>query len=166
MTSELLGPETLLDRALVATFGPVDPPVVEAIVDICNDAIAEVLGPSIMEILRADGRLIPLVAPWVADLARGLLMSSLRGPGQLSTSELLRLFGGTRLAECDIARCAQVIDLSTVLTLDRVLDHVLGEGAGAKDPSANDAAVQWLSPLQYGHRVHLTLELVRLLPTR
>lgn len=165
MTAELLRPEALLDQVLVATFGPIDASVVHAIVGICNDAIVEVLGTAIVEVLRTDVRRIPLVAPWVVDLARGLLMSSLRGPGQLSTSELLRLFGAGRLADCDIARCTQVIELSTVLTLDRVLDHVLGEGSTARDPSVNDAAVPWLSPLQYGHRVHLTLELVRLLPT-
>lgn len=59
-----------------------------------------------------------------------------------------------------LQRFAEVIDLSTALTLDRLLEPVLGPGASARNPEENDAAVPWLTPLKLGYRVHLTLELI------
>jgi len=50
-----------------------------------------------------------------------------------------------------------------VLTLDRVLEQVLGPGASARDPRANEAAAPWLTGLKLGSRIHLVLELLRLL---
>jgi hypothetical protein len=48
--------------------------------------------------------------------------------------------------------------------MGRVLEQVLGPGAGARDPRANEAAAPWLAGLKLGSRIHLVQELLRLLP--
>jgi hypothetical protein len=48
--------------------------------------------------------------------------------------------------------------------MGRVLEQVLGPGADARDPRANEAAAPWLAGLTLGSRIHLIQELLRLLP--
>ncbi|MDA8073166.1 MAG: hypothetical protein M0Z40_12105 [Actinomycetota bacterium] len=69
-----------------------------------------------------------------------------------------------RLTEQERTRYGETIDLAATLTLDRVVEHALGSGACARNPRDNEAAAPWLPAPQYGHRVHVTLELLRLLP--
>ncbi len=161
--ADLLGAGELLDEALAAALGPVDDVTGDAITGICNDALEDVLGPVLVGALRADHRLLPLVAPWVWDLARGLQFQSRNGPREPATAELLTRLGSRQLAGQDARRFAEAVDLAAVLTLDRVLDQVLGPGAAARDPRANEAAAPWLTGLKLGSRIHLVLELLRLL---
>jgi hypothetical protein len=161
--AELLGAGELLDEALSAAFGPVDDATRDAITGICNDALQDTLGPVLVTALRADHRLLPLVAPWVWDLARGLQFQSRNGPGEPATAELLAHLGTRQLAGQDARRFAETVDLAAVLTLDRVLEQVLGPGAGARDPRSNEAAAPWLTGLKLGSRIHLVQELLRLL---
>lgn len=161
---EVLGADVLLDGDLLHLLGPVDARIIGAIVGICDDALTATLGPVIVEAISTDCRLVPLVAPWTIDLARGLLVLSCHGPGELRTTELLDLFSNRRLADEERARCVEAIDLAVALTLDRVLEHVLGPGGCTRVPGDNEVAAPWLPALKYGHRVHLTLELLRLLP--
>jgi hypothetical protein len=86
------------------------------------------------------------------------------GPGELRTTELLGLFANHLLAEQERTRYGDTIDLTATLTLDRVLEHVLGPVACARNPRDNEAAAPWLAALKYGHRVLSPLELLRLLP--
>lgn len=80
--AEVIGADVLLDEALLGALGPVDPQIVGAIVGICNDALVATLGPAIVDVIGTDRRLVPLVAPWTADLARGLLVLASHGPGE------------------------------------------------------------------------------------
>lgn len=167
--AEGIGADVLLDDALLGVLGPVDPQIVGAIVGICNDALVTTLGPAIVDVIGADRRLVPLVAPWTADLVRGLLALASHGPGELRTTKLLCLYARHRLTEQERTRYGETIDLAatlTLLTLDRVVEHVLGPGACARNPGDNEAAAPWLPALEYGHRVHITLEFLRLLPAR
>ena len=152
----------LLDQALTAVLGPVDRQTSAAITGICDDAIASVLGPALAEKLRADPRLLPLVAPWVMDLARGLQFQSCNGPDEPATTELLTRLASRSLSEDQVRRCVETIDLAAVLTLGRVTEHVLGPGAGSRDPAANEAVAPWLAGLKLGYRIGLVLELLRL----
>ncbi len=161
--AELLGAGEVLDDTLTAALGPVDGVTGEAIAGICNDALEDVLGPDLVSALRADRQLLPLVAPWVWDLACGLQFQSQNGPAEPATAELIARLGRRELAAADARRFAEAVDLAAVLTLDRVLEQVLGPGASARDPRANEAAAPWLTGLKLGSRIHLVLELLRLL---
>ena len=162
--AEVFDSGELLDQVLVATFGPFQPDIVSAVVGICTDALAATVGPKILTVLESDRSLGPLVAPWVFDLARGLLVLQECGPGELPSNDLLDLLSSHRLNEHECTRLAETVDLTTTLTLDRVLEHVLGPGACTTDPRANALTAPWLAALTYGHRVHIALELLRLLP--
>jgi hypothetical protein len=161
---ELLVADGLIDKALTAALGPVDAATGAAIAGICNDALLEVLGPAIVSTLRADRRLLPLVAPWVWDLARGLHFQSKAGAAEPATADLLARLGRNQIIGRDTRRFAEAVDLAAVLTLDRLLEQVLGPGACMRDPRANEAGAPWLGGLKLGSRIHLVLELLRLLP--
>ncbi len=162
--AELLSADDLLDEWVAAALGPVDQATGSAIAGICNDALRDVLGPVLVTALRADRRLLHLTAPWVWDLARGLQFQSQHGPPEPATAELLACLGGTRIAGKGARRLAESVDLAAVLTLDRVLEQVLGPGASGLDPRVNEAAAPWLTGLKLGSRIHLVQELLRLLP--
>jgi hypothetical protein len=162
--AELVGADGLLDEALTAALGPVDAATSDAIAGICNDALREVLGPALVSALRADRRLLPLVAPWVWDLARGLHFQSQNVAVEPATADLLARLGRHQLAGRDTRRLAEAVDLAAVLTLDRLLEQVLGPGACTRDPRVNEAGAPWLTGLKLGFRVYLVLELLRLLP--
>jgi hypothetical protein len=161
---ELLSADDLLDDGLAAALGPVDRATRNAIAGICNDALLDVLGPAVVTALRDDRRLLPLTAPWVWDLARGLQFQSRHGAREPATGELLACLGGTRISGKSASRLAESVDLAAVLTLDRVLEQVLGPGASGRDPTTNEAAAPWLTGLKLGSRIHLVQELLRLLP--
>ena len=161
--AELLGAGEVLDEALTAALGPVDHVTGDVIAGICNDALEDVLGPDLVSVLGADRHLLPLVAPWVWDLACGLQFQSHNGPAEPATAELLACLSRRELAVADTRRFAEAVDLAAVLTLDRVLEQVLGPEASARDPRANEAAAPWLTGLKLGSRIHLVLELLRLL---
>jgi hypothetical protein len=154
----------LLDETLTTVLGPVDDPTGDAIAGICNDALHAVLGPAVAGALLADRRLLPLAAPWVRDLARGLQFQSREGNREPGTADLLIRLGGPRITAADAWRLAETLDLAAVLAAGRVLEQALGSGAGARDPRANEAAAPWLGGLKLGFRIHLVLELLRLLP--
>jgi hypothetical protein len=158
----LLASDELLDGGLAGVLGSVDRPTSDAIAAICNDALVTALGPAAMEMLRADHALLPLVAPWVWDLARGLQYQSRHGPVQPSTTDLLGCLSGRGLPPDQARQFAETIDLTVVLTLDRVIGQVLGPGACARDPAANESAAPWLGGLTLGYRIHLARELLRL----
>jgi hypothetical protein len=160
----LLPKETLVDKVLTDAIGPVDRFVGDAIVGICNEAVEHVLGPAVIEALGNDVDRLALLAPWVWDLARGLHFQGRDGRPNLRTTELLSVLAPRLEDPHQLQRFAEVIDLSTALTLDRLLESVLGPGASARNPDENDADVPWLTPLKLGYRVHLTLELIRLTP--
>ena len=160
--AEPLAAAELLDAALTAALGPVDALTSDAIAGICNDAIGGVLGPELAGALSSDRRLLPLIAPWVSDLARGLQFQSRKGAGEPPSSELLTLLASLPLTDDEVRRWAETIDLATVLTLDRVIEQALGPGAAARDPAINEAAAPWLAGLKLGYRIHLVLELLRL----
>lgn len=160
--TEFVSQEALLDEALTATLGPVDSSVGEAIVGICNDAVEQVLGPALAETLRSDPSRVALVVPWVWDLARGLQFQSLHNQSEWRTVELLAILDPRPQDREQLKRFAESIDVTTALTLDRLLDPVLGPGACTRPPEANDAAAPWLEPLRLGYRIHLALELLRL----
>lgn len=160
----MLDADDLVDRPLIATFGPLPPDIARVIVDICTDAIAATVGPEIVEAISNDRGRLALVVPWVFDLARGLFVLHHNGPKQLGSSELLDILSSHQLSEHDRTRFAETVDLAATLTHDRVLEHVLGPGACDRDPRANAAAAPWLAALTYGHRLHIALELLRLLP--
>ena len=162
--AEPFRPAELLDETLAAPLGPVDDLTGEAIAGIRNHALHAVLGPAIAGALLADRRLLPLAAPWVRDLARGLQYQSRHGGPEPGTASLLTRLGGPGITAADAARMAETIDLAAVLTLGRVLEQVLGPGAGGRDPRANEAAAPWLAGLKLGSRIHLVQELLRLLP--
>jgi len=161
--AELLGAGEVLDDVLTAALGPVDGVTGEAIAGVCNDALEGVLGPDLVSALRADRQLLPLVAPWVWDLACGLQFQSQNGPAEPATAELIARLSRRELAGADARRFAEAVDLASVLTLGRVLEQVLGPGASARDPLVNEAAAPWLTGLKLGSRIHLVLELLRLL---
>lgn len=152
----------LLDRTLITVLGPVDAATAAAITGICDDALGSVLGPALAGALRADPRLLPLVAPWVMDLARGLQFQSRNGAGEPATTELLTRLASRPLAGDRKERFAETIDLAVALTLGRVTEHVLGPGASARNPDANEAAAPWLAGLKLGYRIGLVIELLRL----
>jgi hypothetical protein len=154
----------LLDETLTTVLGPVDDLTGDAIAGICNDALHAVLGPAVAGALLADRRLLPLAAPWVRDLACGLQFQSQEGIREPGTADLLIRLGGPRITAADARRLAEALDLAAVLAQGRVLEQVLGPGAGARDPRANEAAAPWLGGLKLGSRIHLVLELLRLLP--
>ncbi len=154
----------LLDATLTAVLGPVDDVTGDAIAGICNDALHTVLGPAIVSALRADRRRLPLAAPWVLDLARGLQFQSHQGAPEPDTASLLIRLGGPQITAADARRLAEAVDLAAVLAQGRVLEQVLGPGAGGRDPRANEATAPWLGGLKLGSRIHLVLELLRLLP--
>jgi len=162
--AEPLGVGELLDEALTAALGPVDDLTGQAIAGICNDALHAVLGPAVAGALLADRRLLPLAAPWVRDLACGLQFQSREGPREPATADLLLCLGGAALTAADARRLAGALDLAAVLAQGRAVDQVLGPGAVARDPRANEAAAPWLGGLKLGSRIHLVLELLRLLP--
>jgi hypothetical protein len=162
--AEPFRPGELLDQSLTAALGPVDDLAGEAIAGICNDALLAVLGPAVVSELLADRRLLPVIAPWVLDLARGLQYHSRHGSPEPRTISLLARLGGPYVPAAEVARLAETVDLAAVLTMGRVLEQVLGPGAGARDPRANDAAAPWLAGLKLGSRIHLVQELLRLLP--
>ncbi len=163
--SELLNVEELVDCSLEARIGPFEPDIVHAVVGICTDAVAATVGPRIFAELETDRRRLPLVAPWVSDLASGLFVLERFGPRQRSSGELLDLLSVSALDESRRTRMAESVDLAASLTLDRVLEQVLGRGACGRDPRANATDAPWLGALTYGYRVHMTLELLRLLPS-
>jgi hypothetical protein len=162
--AEPLGAGELLDEALTAVLGPVDDLIGEAIAGICDDALRAVLGPAVAGALLADRRLLPLAAPWVRDLARGLQFQSRQGGPEPGTADLLIRLGGPQVSAAEARRMAEAVDLAAVLALGRVLEQVLGPGAAARDPRANEAAAPWLGALKLGSRIYLVLELLRLLP--
>ncbi len=123
------------------------------------------LGPAVAGMLRADRRLLPLAAPWVRDLARGLQYHSRYDGPEPATASLLTRLGGPGITAAGATRFAETVDLATALILGRVLDQVLGPGAAARDPRANQAAAPWLAGLKLGSRIYLVQELIRLLPS-
>jgi hypothetical protein len=161
--AEVLNAEELPDPMLSATVGPFRPDIVGATVGVCTDDLASTVDPEILAVLGSEPRRLSVVAPWVFDLARRLLVQR-DGPKELPSSGLLYQLSGQRLSEHDCARFAETVDLAATLTLDRVLEHVLGPGACARDPQANASTAPWLAALTYGHRIHIALELLRLLP--
>lgn len=165
MASRLLEADELLDSALAGTLGPADAQTRHAIAAICNDALAEVLGPAVAGLLRADHGLLARVAPWVWDLARGLQYQSRYGAIQPATADLLTSLRGRPLPSGQTQQFAQTIDLAVTLTLDRVTEQVLGLGACSRDPAANEATAPWLAGLTLGYRIHLAQELLRLSAT-
>jgi hypothetical protein len=165
-TAEPFRPGELLDETLAAVLGPADSATGDAIAGICNDALDAVLGPAAVGALLADRRLLPRVAPWVLDLARGLQYQSRHGSPEPRTVSLLARLGGpgTGISAAEAIRLAETVDLAAALTMGLVLEQVLGPGAGARDPLANEAAAPWLAGLKLGSRIHLVQELLRLLP--
>ena len=163
LMAEPFGPGELLDETLAAVLGPADAATGDAIAGICNDALAAVLGPAVVGALLADRRLLPRVAPWVLDLARGLQYQSRHGSPEPRTISLLARLGGPGIPAAEAVRLAETVDLAAVLAQGRVLEQVLGPGAGARDPRANEAAAPWLAGLKLGSRIHLVQELLRLL---
>jgi hypothetical protein len=137
----------LLDAALTAALGPVDALTAEAITAVCGDALGSVLGPALAVMVRDDRRLLPLVAPWVRDLARGLQFQSRFGPDQPPTADLLTRLSRRPLTGEQVRRFAETADLTAALTLNRLLEQVLGPGACAREPAANQAAAPWLGGL-------------------
>ena len=164
--AEPFRPGELLDETLAAVLGPADAATDDAIAGICNDALHAVLGPAVVSALLADRRLLPVIAPWVLDLARGLQYQSHHGSPEPRTVSLLARLGGPGITAAEAVRLAETVDLAAVLALGRVLEQVLGPGAGARDPRANEAAAPWLAGLKLGSRIHLVQELLRLLPPR
>jgi hypothetical protein len=155
----------LLDPALTAALGEPDAATGDAIAGICDDALEDVLGTAVTAMVRADRRLLPLVAPWVRDLARGLHYQSRHGSPEPPTAALIARLGRGRVTAADASRLAETIDLAMVLVLGRVLEQVLGPGAAARDPRISEAAAPWATALKLGHRIYLTQELLRLLPS-
>jgi hypothetical protein len=88
------------------------------------------------------------------------------GSPEPRTVSLLARLGGPGITAAEAVRLAETVDLAAVLALGRVLEQVLGPGAGTRDPRANEAAAPWLAGLKLGSRIHLVQELLRLLPPR
>lgn len=153
----------VLDAGLAVLLGATDEASGDAIAAICNDALRDVVGPAVLSALRADPARLPLVAPWLWDLARGLQYQSRHGPAEPSTTVLLACLSCQEMAGADARRLADVIDIAVVCTLDRVLAQVLGPGASGRDPRLNEAAAPWLAGLKLGARIHLVQEMLRLL---
>ena len=164
--AEPLRASELIDRSLVSALGPVDAAIGEAIAGICNDALHDVLSPAVISAVLTDHRLLPMAAPWVLDLARGLQFRGRELPPEPDTADLITRLGGPGISAADTRRLAETADLAAVLTLGRVLEQVLGPGAAARDPRANETAVPWLPGLKLGFRIHLVQEALRLLPQR
>lgn len=162
MSPVVLSADELLDATLSEVLGPADDAAREAIAAICTDALTAVLGPAMAALLRADRSLLPLAAPWIWDLARGLQFQSRYGPAQPATAELLGQLRGRPLPAAQARQFAETVDLAVVLTLDRVVDQVLGRGACARSPAGNEAAAPWLGGLTLGYRIALARELLRL----
>lgn len=165
MAPALLEADELLDSALAGTLGPADAQTRDAIAAICNDALADVLGPAVAGLLRADHGLLSRLAPWVWDLARGLQYQSRHGAIRPGTADLLTCLRGRPLAPEQAQQFAETIDLAVMLTLGRVTEQILGPGACSRDPAANEATAPWLAGLTLGYRIHLAQELLRLSAT-
>ncbi len=162
---ELVPKEALVDEALAKAVGPVDSFVGDAIVGICNEAAEQVLGPAIVEALGNDRDRLALVAPWLWDLARGLHFQGRYGRPDMPTAELLSVLASDMRDPQQVQRFAETVDLSLALTLDRLLEAVLGPGACFRPPAENEASLPWLTPLKLGYRIHLALEVLRLTPS-
>jgi hypothetical protein len=162
---ELVTKEELIDEALARAVGPVDSFGGDAISAICNEAAEKVLGQAVIEALGSDRDRLALVAPWMWDLARGLHFQGRDGRPEMSTAELLSKLAPVLQDSQQTQRFAEAIDLSATLTLDRLLESVLGPGACSRPSEENEAAVPWLTPLKLGYRIHLALEFLRLTPS-
>jgi hypothetical protein len=162
--NEPLRASELIDGSLVSALGQVDAATGEAIAGICNDALRDVLSPAVISAVLADHRLLPMVAPWVLDLARGLQFRGRELTPEPATADLITRLGGPGISAADARRLAETADLAAVLNLGRVLEQVLGPGAAARDPRANETAAPWLRGLKLGFRIYLVQEALRLLP--
>lgn len=116
----------VLDPALTGLFGPVDAETAAAIGGICRDALHMVLGADLAAAVVADPALLPRIAPWVRDLARGLQYQDRRGPAEPRTPELLGLLAEGRLSAAKRQVFAESVDLAVTLNLGRVTEQVLG----------------------------------------
>lgn len=156
------GHRSLLDPVLTRLLGPVDEHTAQAIAGICDDALTAVLGPPLASAARSDPALMTRVAPWVPDLARGLQFQDSGGAGDTPTTSLLTRLASRPLPGPQLRSFAETVDLAVVLTLGRLTGQVLGQGAIARDPAANELDAPWLPALKLGYRVGLALELLRL----
>jgi hypothetical protein len=152
----------LLDPVLTRLLGSVDEHTARAITGICDDALTAVLGLPLASAARADPALMTRIAPWVPDLARGLQFQDSGGAGDTSTTVLLTRLASPPLPGPRLRSFAGTVDLAVVLTLGRLTEQVLGAGAAARDPAANELEAPWLPALKLGYRVGLALELLRL----
>lgn len=155
--------DNVLDPALADLLGPTGAEAAAAIGGICRDALETVLGPERAREVVADPALLPRIAPWVRDLARGLQYQDRHGPEEPRTTELLALLSGGALSRARLEVFAESVDLSVMLTLGRVAEQVLGSGATGRDPLVNDVTAPWLAGLKLGYRIGLAMELLRLL---
>lgn len=156
------GHRSILDPALTRLLGPVDEYTARAITGICDDALAAVLGAPLAGAVQADPALMTRVAPWVPDLARGLQFQDSGAAGDTPTTALLARLASPPLPGPRLHSFAETVDLAVVLTLGRLTEQVLGPGAAARDPAANELRAPWLPALKLGYRVGLVLELLRL----
>jgi hypothetical protein len=156
------GKAGLLDPVLTGLLGPADEETAAAITGVCGDALHAVLPETFARAVLADPVLLARAAPWALDLARGLQYQDRAGPGDPPTTELLTRLTRAPLSDDQARGFAETVDLAVVLTLGRLTEQVLGPGAGARNPVANQAAAPWLAALKLGYRVGLVLELLRL----
>ena len=127
--AEPFRPGELLDETLAAALGPVDDRHRRRDRRDLQRRAARRPRARHRRALLADRRLLPLAAPWVRDLARGLQYQSRHGSPEPRTVSLLARLGGPGITAADATRLAETVDLAAVLTLGRVLEQVLGPGA-------------------------------------
>lgn len=160
----LLG-DDLLDPILVDRLGRADESALREIVNICDEAISNVLGHGIDSLLPLKKEFAHLVVPWVWDLARGLYYQSICGPRSPLTAQLVDQLSPVPLPAAYRDLVADKIDWAYILTLDRVAEFVQGQGAIYQNPERREHKFPWYGRLEIGYRIHLTSEALRLMPS-
>ena len=149
-----------LDTRLAGLIGSPDHLARGAIMRVLDDVIRDVLdvGAHPLRVNYLDRH-----APWARDLARGLHWLCLGHPSEPTTAQLLATLADRPLVDEQRNYLAEGIDMAYGLSYHRHVDTVAGLGASATLPAARlRANLPWLETMLLGWRIHLAVELLRL----
>ena len=154
-------PRPLIDRRLVDSIGPAPRDIAKAITAEVRAAVGQVLGgvlaPNVDPLDVVDA-----VAPWAADLARGLHWHGLMGRGGYARDLILQLATDT-LSASSLDELARDLDVTWALQHSRFVEQIAGAD-GCQIPSVElHERYPWLEVAVLGARIDLTFEMLRLM---